>query len=161
MLAIKMAVESPLLETTIKGATDVILNLSGDVTLFDANDAADYVKSLTGEDVNLIFGVKYEEAQQDSCTITVIATGLEVSSSVSLDTLITAGTKSPVVPLRTPGVPVPVGTVRPSAPTYTNPLGAQTATEGTSGRTEIPKPQPRVNQKDFKIPDFSSKLKDK
>lgn len=77
LAAVKMAVESPLLETTISGATDVILNVSGDITLPDASDAADYVQSLTGEDINIIFGAMYDESKSDSCTVTVIATGLE------------------------------------------------------------------------------------
>lgn len=75
--AVKMAVESPLLETTISGATDVILNVSGDITLADAADAADYVRELTGDDVNVIFGAMYDASKTDSCTITVIATGLD------------------------------------------------------------------------------------
>ena len=75
--AVKMAVESPLLETTINGATDVILNVSGDITLADASDAADYVQSLTGEEVNIIFGAMYDDSKTDCCTVTVIATGLE------------------------------------------------------------------------------------
>ena len=75
--AVKMAVESPLLETTISGATHVIINVSGDITLADAADAADYVQNLAGDDVNIIFGAMYDEKAADSCTITVIATGLE------------------------------------------------------------------------------------
>ncbi len=75
--AVKMAVESPLLETTISGATHVIINVSGDITLADAADAADYVQGLAGDDVNIIFGAMYDENASDSCTITVIATGLE------------------------------------------------------------------------------------
>lgn len=74
--AVKMAVESPLLETKIDGATDVIINVSGDVSLFDANDAAEYVRGLTGDDVNVIFGALYDQTQTDTCTVTVIATGL-------------------------------------------------------------------------------------
>lgn len=74
--AVKMAVESPLLETTINGATDVIINVSGDITLTDASDASDYVRQLTGDDVNVIFGAMYDESQPDTCTITVIATGI-------------------------------------------------------------------------------------
>lgn len=74
--AIKMAVESPLLETTLSGATDVILNISGDITIFDANDAASYVQQLAGEDINVIFGAMYNEDMSDSCTVTVIATGI-------------------------------------------------------------------------------------
>ena len=75
--AVKMAVESPLLETTISGATHVIINVSGDITLADASDAASYVQELAGDDVNIIFGAMYDENKADSCTITVIATGLE------------------------------------------------------------------------------------
>ena len=77
MEAVKMAVESPLLETTLSGATDVILNVSGDITLADASDASNYVRSLTGEEINVIFGAMYDESNTDTCTITVIATGLE------------------------------------------------------------------------------------
>ncbi|MGN0377342.1 MAG: cell division protein FtsZ [Suilimivivens sp.] len=75
--AVKMAVESPLLETTISGATHVIINVSGDITLADASDAASYVQELAGDDVNIIFGAMYDETKTDSCTVTVIATGLE------------------------------------------------------------------------------------
>ncbi len=75
--AIKMAVESPLLETTIAGATDVIINVSGDISMFDADDAASYVQQITGEDVNIIFGAMYDDAQPDFCRVTVIATGLD------------------------------------------------------------------------------------
>ena len=76
--AVKMAVESPLLETTITGASHVIINVSGDITLNDASEASDYVRDLTGDDVNVIFGAMYDESQPDTCKITVIATGLDV-----------------------------------------------------------------------------------
>ncbi len=75
--AVKMAVESPLLETTISGATHVIINVSGDITLADASDAASYVQELAGDEVNIIFGAMFDETQCDFCRITVIATGLE------------------------------------------------------------------------------------
>ncbi len=75
--AVKMAVESPLLETTISGASHVIINVSGDITLADASDAASYVQELAGDEVNIIFGAMYDESHSDSCRITVIATGLE------------------------------------------------------------------------------------
>ncbi|MCR5654997.1 MAG: cell division protein FtsZ [Lachnospiraceae bacterium] len=77
--AVKMAVGSPLLETTISGATDVIINISGEVSLADAADAVNYVQDMVGEDVNIIFGVLYNEAMVDSCSVTVIATGIEQS----------------------------------------------------------------------------------
>lgn len=75
--AVKMAVESPLLETTISGATHVIINVSGDISLADANDAASYVQELTGDDVNIIFGAMYDVNMNDTCNITIIATGIE------------------------------------------------------------------------------------
>ena len=79
--AVKTAVASPLLETNIAGASHVIINISGDISLMDANDAASYVQDLAGDDANIIFGAKYDETCQDSATITVIATGLESPSA--------------------------------------------------------------------------------
>ena len=76
MEAVQQAVSSPLLETTIKGATHVIINISGDISLMDANDAASYVQELTGEDANIIFGAMYDDSIADYARITVIATGL-------------------------------------------------------------------------------------
>ena len=75
--AVKMAVSSPLLETTITGATDIIINVSGDISLADASDAASYVQDMVGEDVNVIFGCLYDETMADACAVTVIATGIE------------------------------------------------------------------------------------
>ena len=75
--AVKLAVTSPLLETTINGASHVIINISGDISLMDANDAASYVEDLAGDNANIIFGAKYDETMTDAATITVIATGLE------------------------------------------------------------------------------------
>ena len=79
--AVKLAVASPLLETTITGASHVIINISGDISLMDANDAASYVQDLAGDDANIIFGAKFDETMTDEATITVIATGLEEVSA--------------------------------------------------------------------------------
>jgi len=79
--AVKLAVESPLLDTTINGATDVIINVSGDIGLADASDAAGYVQNLAGDRANIIFGSVYDESQTDTCTITVIATGIASGSA--------------------------------------------------------------------------------
>ena len=75
--AVKQAVASPLLETTIEGASHVIINISGDIGLVEANDAASYIQELAGDNANIIFGAVYDESATDSCTITVIATGIE------------------------------------------------------------------------------------
>ena len=71
-----------LLETTIEGATDIIINISGDIGLIEANEAAMYVEELAGESANIIFGAMYDDTNPDSATITVIATGLEEEKKV-------------------------------------------------------------------------------
>ena len=75
MEAVQQAVSSPLLETTI--------NISGDISLMDANDAASYVQELTGEDANIIFGAMYDDSVADYARITVIATGLSDNAQAS------------------------------------------------------------------------------
>lgn len=75
--AVKQAVSSPLLETTIEGASHVIINISGDIGLMEANEAASYVQELAGDSANIIFGARYDDDVQDESVITVIATGLE------------------------------------------------------------------------------------
>ena len=75
--AVQMAVTSPLLETTIQGASHVIINISGDIGLMEANEAASYVQDLAGESANIIFGARYDDKTPEECIITVIATGLE------------------------------------------------------------------------------------
>ena len=89
--AVKLAVASPLLETTINGATHVIINISGDISLMDANDAASYVQDLAGDNANIIFGAKYDETMTDEAAITVIATGFEKNepiSSIGVDNIV-------------------------------------------------------------------------
>ena len=75
--AVKQAVSSPLLETNIKGASNVIVNISGDISLIEADEAMTYIQELTGEDANVIFGVINDETNPDEVSITVIATGLD------------------------------------------------------------------------------------
>ena len=78
--AARIASTSPLLETSIEGASDIIINISGDITLLDANEAATYIQDLAGEDTNIIFGSKYDDSKENYVTITVIATGLRAPS---------------------------------------------------------------------------------
>ena len=74
--AVKAAVASPLLETSIQGASDVIVNICGDVGLNDANEATSYVQDMTGADANIILGITVDESMDDEVSVTVIATGL-------------------------------------------------------------------------------------
>ena len=82
--AVKQAISSPLLDTTIEGASHVIINISGAVALQEANEAVSYIQELTGEDTNIIFGVvDGGDDAGDTVQITVIATGLENDGTVS------------------------------------------------------------------------------
>ena len=75
--AAKQAVSSPLLETSISGATDAIINITGGVnlTLFEAEQAAEVVRAASGNDINTIFGSVINENLSDEVIVTVIATG--------------------------------------------------------------------------------------
>ena len=77
--AAKQAVASPLLETTIDGATDAIINITGgnSLTLFEAEDAAEVVRGAAKTDINTIFGAVINENLNDEVIVTVIATGFE------------------------------------------------------------------------------------
>lgn len=75
--AIKQAMESPLLETTVSGATDIIVNFAGNIGMIEAYDAVNYLTEAAGEDVNIIFGTVDNETLGDEVSITIIATGIE------------------------------------------------------------------------------------
>lgn len=75
--AAEMAISSPLLETTIDGATDIVINLSGDIAVQDARVATSLVKEKAGPEVNVIFGAKMDTEMDDEIVVTVIATGIE------------------------------------------------------------------------------------
>ena len=132
--AVQQAVSSPLLETTIQGASHVIINISGDISLMDANDAASYVQNLAGEDA------------VDSAKITVIATGLNDATakqaSVSKASAVTAQ------PVQT----APVKEAAPEKPAFSQGM--------TMPSFQMPKANPgaptssTVPRKDIQIPDF-------
>lgn len=105
--AVKVAVTSPLLETNIRGASHVIVNIAGDISLIEANDAASYVQDLAGDSANIIFGARYEDTPPDTCTITVIATGINDS------TIRVAG---PTIPVNKNARPVPPQQAQPQQP---------------------------------------------
>ena len=81
--AAKQAVSSPLLETTIDGATDAIINITGgnSLTLFEAEDAAEVVRNAANTDINTIFGAVINENLNDEVIVTVIATGFDDNNS--------------------------------------------------------------------------------
>ncbi|NRT77223.1 MULTISPECIES: cell division protein FtsZ [Clostridium] len=77
--AVKQAISSPLLETSIDGATDVIINFTGgaDLGALEVYDAADVVREAVDPDANIIVGAVIDETLNEEIRITVIATGFE------------------------------------------------------------------------------------
>ena len=77
--AIKNAIESPLLETTIKGAKALLLNIVGgyDLGMLELNDAADLVAREVDDDAIIIFGASVREDMEDQVKVTIIATGFD------------------------------------------------------------------------------------
>ena len=148
--AVKMAVESPLLETTINGATHVIVNVSGDISLTDANDAASYVQNLAGDDVNIIFGAMYDASMTDSCTITVIATGLDDAQQAAQAGKF--GSSFGTFPTKVGTTPIK----KPMAGNINFQTSASGTQMGTAGRPSYPRPDLKstVEEKSLKIPDF-------
>ncbi len=75
--AARSAVSSPLLESSIEGATGVLLNVTGgtDIGLFEVNEAAQVVTSAADQNANVIFGAVIDESLKDEVRVTVIATG--------------------------------------------------------------------------------------
>src|SRR5689334_12938313 len=77
--AAKTAISSPLLETSVEGATGVLLNITGgsDLGLFEVNEAAEIVQSASAGDSNIIFGAVVDDSLGDEVRVTVIATGFD------------------------------------------------------------------------------------
>lgn len=147
--AVKSAVTSPLLETTIEGASHVIINISGDISLIEANEAASYVQELAGDNANIIFGAMYDETATDTATITVIATGLEdgnVNNAM-------AGFRAKAQ--------TPQPTVKPAYSTYSGTGSGTTAgTSSSAPLSGLKQPSPvtsNVKEKGISIPTFLQK----
>lgn len=159
--AVQQAITSPLLETTIEGASHVIINISGDISLIEANEAATFVQELAGESANIIFGAMYDESTPDFVTITVIATGLGEAAAA-------APVKAPSFLQNTPPksnvfVPHPV----PQRPVQN--IGAPSFGTSSVSASERPAPNPapqapavdEFEQGGIKIPPFLQKNRHK
>ena len=145
MEAVQQAVASPLLETTIKGATHVIINISGDISLMDANDAASYVQELTGEDANIIFGAMYDDSVADYARITVIATGLSDTTAKTTPFGSRSNTTPFTVRKSTTGSVASAGNM--TMPSFSLPTMNSSSYTGKV-------PTSTVQKKDIQIPDF-------
>ena len=78
-VAAKMAIQSPLLETTIEGAKHILINFSGDMNLglMETEEAAELIREAIDPEAEIIFGTTLNEELNDEVVVTVIATGLE------------------------------------------------------------------------------------
>ena len=143
--AVKQAVASPLLETTIEGASHVIINISGDISLMDANDAASYVQELAGDDANIIFGAMYDDTYTDEASITVIATGLDSSTATQ-----------PTVNSRK--VSQDSRNEQPKSSLFQRTIGSATQAGRQAGTApsngKLRTPSSNVQERDIQIPDF-------
>lgn len=137
--AIKQAMDSPLLETTVSGATDIIINFSGDVGIMDTSEAVSYASEIAGDDVNIIFGTVDAEASTDELSITIIATGIDAPKPTMA------------------GIATPRKTTVQSGPTYANqalatggvqPVSAEAKPSFLDGRSTsaVQAPKPTATQ---------------
>ena len=86
-IAAEQAISSPLLETSIDGATDAIINVTGgnNLTLFEVEEATEVIRKSAKTDINTIFGAVINENLNDELIVTVIATGFENNNDTSYD----------------------------------------------------------------------------
>ena len=127
------AISSRLLESSIEGATRVLLSIAGnkDLGIQEINEAADLVAKNVDPDANIIFGTVVDESLGDQVRVTVIATGFnDANVQQQLPTLSTQNTSRPS---------------RPAQPQPTRPVAAQPQPVRNTGTS---------NEKEFDIPDF-------
>ena len=147
--AVKQAITSPLLETTISGASHVIINISGDISLIDANEAASYVQEQVGDEANVIFGAMYDSSNSDEVSITVIATGLHESGNRPSMAQYRAAAQKPVTVSTSASAGMSnTGYTRPELRTPVQPL---------PGLKSFKKPESTVEEQEIKIPQFFQK----
>lgn len=132
--AIKTAMDSPLLETTVDGASDIIVNFSGNVGIVEAYDAITYLSEVAGEEANIIFGTVDNDMAGEDVSITIIATGLEdvdraPGSSVLSSSIKKDGPKAPTFGDGLKNPSVPTGTTKRATPMPLNLGGAKAEPE--------------------------------
>ena len=134
--AAEEAISSPLLETSIDGATRVLLSIAGnkDLGIQEINDAADIVAKNVDPDANIIFGTVVDEALGDQVRGTVIATGLDENDSDSLPTLDSVSSSRSSRPTSRPSTPA----TRTSAPARSNAGSRTNPSSNASQGFDIP-----------------------
>lgn len=94
--AVKQAIQSPLLETSINGARGVLLNITGGTSMgiHEVNEAAKLIEEAADPEANIIFGANIDEAVGDTIKITVIATGFGENNAADVKSAKTEGAKA-------------------------------------------------------------------
>lgn len=141
MEAVKIAVNSPLLDTSIQGATNLLVNSSGKVNIVALNEAIGYIREMAGENVNIIWGnVKADDFDNEKIVVTIIATGMPEQTA-----------KKAVVPFTKKTLKVEnVYPVRQTADSQSE-LSMRYA---ETGRPETVFVRPTVESVEIKIPEF-------
>jgi len=138
--AAKMAISSPLLETSINGAKGVLINVTGsmDIGLEEVETAANLVQEAAHPDANIIFGAAFDESLEDEIRVTVIATGFEEPAAAQ------------PAPAPTPEAPKPETPKAPEAPEAPKPEEPK-GPEAPEGPAAPEVNQPPVSDSDWDI----------
>ena len=143
--AIQQAMDSPLLETTVSGATDIIVNFAGNIGMIEAYEAVNYLTEAAGEDVNIIFGTVDNETLGEEVSITIIATGIE--QAARRNAYGSYGQNSPVnsfaKPVQAPVQPMVSAPVQPTVstpvqPTVASPVQQQAPQQSYRSQQTVP-----------------------
>lgn len=140
--ATKMAISSPLLEVSIDGAKQVLLNITGgpDLTLFEAQDASEIVSTDAGEDVNIIFGTAINPNLGDEVVVTVIATGIDDEAEAAASKQLPGRGHQVSAPREKPAAPkiLTPEEAAPAAPVQEAPVQAEAAKPTSPVKEEKP-----------------------
>ena len=103
--AAKAAISSPLLESSVEGATGILLNITGgtDLGLFEVNEAAEVISGAADANSNIIFGAVIDDSVKDEVKVTVIATGFDKQIKPARSTRAARDTEAGTPPVITPG----------------------------------------------------------
>ncbi|MBQ2712586.1 MAG: cell division protein FtsZ [Clostridia bacterium] len=148
--AVQSAVKSPLLETTIEGATAVLLFILGgvDMTLVEVGAAASLVQEVVDQNANIIFGAGIREEMKDEVSVTIIATGFPEKE---------AANPAKPQPAERPAAESPVAGGYAPKPT---PVVTPVATPNPYGASGIPSPREALDDDD-NLPPFVRHLRDR
>ncbi|MEI3101524.1 MAG: cell division protein FtsZ [Oscillospiraceae bacterium] len=136
--AARMAVASPLMETSINGAHGVLINITGseDMDLEDVETAASLVQEAAHPDANIIFGASFDDSLEDEIRVTVIATGFD-DGSVTASAAQGTAAQQPVAPQRSQGL-FTGATEKKTAAQNVEPAPAQTPASQPAAAEEDP-----------------------